>query len=295
MKKPIFKGAGVAIVTPMKRNGSINYDMLGELIEFQIENATSAIIVCGTTGENATMTDEEHIRTMEYTVDAVNGRIPVIAGTGSNDTAHAIYLSKIAQEIGADGVLTVTPYYNKTTQSGLIKHFSMISDAIDIPIVLYNVPSRTGMNLDIATVKELAKRENINSIKEASGNMNYAANLMAECRNDIFMYSGNDDIITPIMSIGGIGVISVLSNIMPSETNGIVYDYLCDYFKSAMEEQLKYEKLIKALFCEVNPIPVKEALCLMGFNVGRCRPPLDKMSPKHRQFLKECMKELHLI
>lgn len=294
-REAIFKGAGVALVTPMKWDGSVNFRMLKELIEFQVANNTQAIIICGTTGENATLTDEEHINVMRFTIDQVNGRIPVIAGTGSNDTAHAIFLSKVAQDIGADAVLLVTPYYNKTTQAGLIRHFGMISDAIDIPIVLYNVPSRTGMSMEISTIKELAKRENINSIKEASGNMSFAANLMAECGDDIYLYSGNDDIIVPILSIGGIGVISVLSNILPLDTNKMVTDYLHGYAPSAMQLQLQYEKLIKALFCEVNPIPVKEALRIMGFEVGYCRPPLDKMSPKHRQFLKKCMSEIHLI
>ena len=294
MRKPLFEGAGVAIVTPFDSTGEIYYDRFGELIDYQIQNCTDAIIVCGTTGEASTMTNDEHLDTIAYCVERVNHRVPVIAGTGSNDTAYAIWLSQKAETLGADGVLLVSPYYNKTTQRGLIKHFSAIADSIQIPIVLYNIPGRTGMNIDIPTMKELTHIENIWAVKEASGNISYCAKLIAECGDKFDVYSGNDDMILPVMSLGGKGVISVLSHIVPYETHRMVKACLDNNFAEATELQINYLELINALFCETNPIPVKTALNLMGFDVGHCRLPLCDMSPENELILKNALKKLGL-
>ncbi len=281
MSKTIFEGAGVAIITPFVENGTIDYDRFGELIDYQIDNDTDAIIVCGTTGESSTMNDFEHINAINYAVERVNGRVPVIAGTGSNDTSYAINLSKKAELLGVDAVLLVTPYYNKTTQRGLVEHFSKIAAAINIPIILYNIPGRTGMNIDVSTMEKLSSVENIVAIKEASGNISYTAKLMSACRDRFDVYSGNDDMILPIMSLGGKGVISVLSHIIPKETHRMVQLCLENNFKEATDIQLNYLDLINALFCEVNPIPVKAALNIMGWNVGKCRLPLSELSDEN--------------
>ncbi len=295
MKNTIFTGAGVAIVTPMNEDGSINYEQFGKNIDFQIENGTDAIIVCGTTGEASTMTDEEHIECIRFCVERTAKRIPVIAGTGSNDTKYAAELSKEAEAAGADGLLLVTPYYNKTTQRGLIAHFNYIADAVNIPIILYNIPGRTGMNIQIDTYKELAKHKNIVAVKEASGNMSYAAKLIAECGDVLDVYSGNDDQIVPLMALGGQGVISVLSNIMPKETHMIAQYCLDNDVKSAAKLQAQYLELINNLFIEVNPIPAKEAMNLMGMNCGPCRMPLYPMSDDNKAKLMNSMKAQGLI
>lgn len=291
----IFKGAGVAIITPFKENLEVNYDKLGELLDYQIANGTDSIVICGTTGEASTLTHEEHLECIRYTVDKVNKRIPVIAGTGSNSTDTAIYLSTEAEKYGADGLLLVTPYYNKATQKGLKEHFTDIAKEVDIPIILYNVPGRTGCNLLPGTVAGLVKEvDNIVGIKEASGNITQVASLMHLTQGDIDLYSGNDDQIVPLLSLGGIGVISVLSNIVPRETHDIVANYLEGNVKASREQQLKYFPLIEALFCEVNPIPVKKALNLLGFEVGDLRKPLTDMEPENAEKLIKAMKDAGL-
>lgn len=295
MKNTIFTGAAIAIITPMNSDGSINYDKLGELIDTQIENSTDAIVICGTTGEASTMTDQEHRECIRYAVKHTAGRVPVIAGAGSNDTAYAVELSKEAEEMGADALLHVTPYYNKTTQKGLIAHFNAIADAVNIPIILYNIPGRTGMGIEVATVKELAKHKNIAAIKEASGNISYAAKLIAECGSDIDVYSGNDDMIVPLMSLGAKGVISVLSHVLPKETHDMVQFCLDNNFAEATKLQIEYLDLINDLFIEVNPIPAKEALNMMGFAAGPCRLPLCEMSDEHKAKLRASLERHGLI
>lgn len=288
MKKTLFTGSGVAIVTPFTDDG-VDFDKLGELIEYQIAEKTDAIIICGTTGEASTMPDEEHKEAIKYTVEKVAGRIPVIAGTGSNDTKHCIELSQYAESVGADGLLLVTPYYNKSTQKGLIEHFTMVAKSVSIPIILYNVPARTGINITPATLKELSKIENIVGIKEASGDIVQVAQMAALCGNDIDIYSGNDDMIVPILSLGGKGVISVLANIAPRETHDMVEKYLQGDVEGSRELQLKMLDLIKALFIEVNPIPVKTAMNLLGFNVGKLRMPLTDMTEANFNILKQTL------
>ncbi len=288
-----FTGSGVAIITPFDGN-TTNYDALGELIDWQIEQGTDAIIICGTTGEASTMPDAEHLAAIEYTVERVAKRVPVIAGTGSNETAHAIELSKKAEELGADGLLQVTPYYNKTTQKGLIAHFGAIADAVNIPIILYNVPSRTGVNISIPVLKELAKRDNIVAIKEASGNISYTAQVAAEVP-ELYIYSGNDDMIVPVMSLGGKGVISVLANVMPKETHELCKAYLDGECTKATKMQLDLLDLVNALFIEVNPIPVKTAINLMGKNGGNLRLPLVDMADDTLAKLKAVMAKHSLI
>ena len=295
MKNTIFTGAAIAIITPMNADGSINYDKLGELIDTQIENCTDAIVICGTTGEASTMTDEEHLECIRFAVERAAGRVPVIAGTGSNDTRYAIELSKEAEEIGADALLLVTPYYNKTTQKGLIQHFTAIADAVNIPIILYNIPGRTGVNMEVSTVRELAKHKNIVAVKEASGNISYAAKLIAACGNDIDVYSGNDDMIVPIMSLGGKGVISVLSHIIPKQTHMMVQYCLENNYAEATKLQMEYLDLCNDLFIEVNPIPVKEAMNMMGFAAGPCRMPLCEMTDEHKAVLRATLAKHGLI
>lgn len=295
MKKQIFKGAGVAIVTPMFEDGSINYEQLGNLIDFQIENHTDAIIICGTTGESATMTDNEHVDCISFAVKHTNGRIPVIAGAGSNDTRYAVELSKEAKNLGVDGLLHVTPYYNKASQRGLIKHFTAVADATDLPVILYNVPSRTGVNIAVDTYKALSEHPNIVATKEASGNLSAVAAIKAELGDKLDIYSGNDDQIVPILSLGGIGVISVLSNVMPKEAHDICQYYFDGKVKESAELQLKLLKLINSLFIDVNPIPVKEALNMMGIAVGECRLPLCSMEEAKVNALRNAMAELGLI
>lgn len=292
----IFTGAGVAIITPMNSDGSVNYEEFAKLIDFQIDNQTDSIIVCGTTGESATLSEEEHSEVIRFCIKHVNGRVPVIAGTGSNCTETAVKLSKEAEEAGADGLLVVTPYYNKATQNGLIAHYTDIANAVNIPIIMYNVPSRTGCNILPATAAKLFKEvDNIVGIKEASGDISQVATLMALTNGEIDLYSGNDDQIVPIMSLGGKGVISVLSNIAPRQTHEIVMDYVNGDVKSSCRKQLEAIELVKALFCEVNPIPVKEAANLMGFNAGILRKPLSQMEPKNVEVLKAAMKNYGLI
>ena len=295
MKKTIFKGAGVAIITPMNEDGSINFDKLGELIEFNIANHTDAIIICGTTGESATMTDEEHQDCITYAIKKVDGRIPVIAGTGSNDTKYAVALSKHAEKQGADALLVVTPYYNKCSQEGLIKHYYAIADAVNIPIIAYNVPSRTGTNIAVSTCVELSKHKNIAAIKEASGDISRVAQIRAACGDDLDVYSGNDDQIIPILSLGGKGVISVLSNCMPKETHDICELCFENKYKEASQLALKLLEFTNGLFMDVNPIPVKEALNIMGFEVGECRLPLCKMPQAKIDKLKSQMQKIGLV
>lgn len=294
MKKLPFTGSAVAIVTPFNNEG-IDYDVFKQLIEFQIENKTDAIVVCGTTGEASAMPDSEHLAAIKFVVDTVAGRVPVIAGTGSNDTAHGVNLSVEAEKLGADALLLVTPYYNKTSQQGLIKHFEAVADAVNIPIILYNVPGRTGMNISVNVCKELSKHENIVAIKEASGDVANAARIKAACGDDLYLYSGNDDMIVPMLSIGGKGVISVLSNVCPKET----HDMCSLYFEGKVEEsarlQLEMMELVDALFCEVNPIPVKEAVNLMGFNAGDVRLPLVGISDSNKKVLESAMRKLSII
>ena len=288
----IFKGAGVAIVTPMYEDGKVNYDKLEELLEQQIAGGTDAIIICGTTGESSTLTHEEHLDVIRYTVEKVAKRIPVIAGTGSNCTATAIYLSQEAEKAGADALLLVTPYYNKATQNGLIAHYTAIAESVKLPIVLYNVPSRTGCNIQPQTAVYLAKNvENIVAIKEASGDISQVATLMQMADGCIDLYSGNDDQIVPMMSLGAKGVISVLSNVAPKETHDIVALYNEGKVKESCDLQLKALPLIHALFSEVNPIPVKKALNLMGKEVGPLRGPLSEMEEEHAAKLAEEMKK----
>lgn len=292
----LFEGAGVAMITPMKADGSVNYDKMAEFIDFQIENHTDAIIVCGTTGEASTLNDKEHLEAIEFTVKHVNKRIPVIAGTGSNCTESAVFLSKEAQKAGADGLLVVTPYYNKATQKGLIAHYTAIAKAVDVPIIMYNVPSRTGCNILPQTAVKLAKEvDNIVGMKEATGDISQAAKLMALADGCIDMYSGNDNQIVPLMSLGGKGVISVLSNVAPKQTHDIVAEYLAGNVDNSRKLQLEAIELIDALFCEVNPIPVKHALNLMGFDVGPLRMPLSPMEEKNIEVLKAALKNYGLL
>ena len=287
MKKIPFTGSGVAIVTPFDGD-KVNYDALGELIEMHIANKTDAIIICGTTGEASTMPDAEHLAVIAYAVEKTAGRIPVIAGTGSNDTAHAVRLSVEAEKAGADGILSVTPYYNKTTQKGLVSHFTAIAKAVSIPIILYNVPSRTGVAISIPVLQELAKLDNIVAVKEASGNISYAAQVAAKVP-DLYIYSGNDDIIVPVMSLGGKGVISVLANILPAETHDICQKYLDGDVQQACKQQLELLDLINTLFIEVNPVPVKVAMRELGYPVGNLRLPLDEMEEANLEKLRKTL------
>lgn len=289
----IFKGAATALVTPFK-NGLIDFEKYGELIEWQISEDIDALVVAGTTGEASTISDIEHKALMKYAVDKINKRVPVILGTGSNDTKHSLELTRDAQAAGADAVLIVTPYYNKTTQSGVIKHYSYIADRVDIPIIMYNVPSRTGFNLSVNSVVELSKHKNIVGLKEASANISYVADIASKVSEDFYIYSGNDDMIVPILSLGGKGVISVLSNVMPKQTHTMVMDYLSGDIHSAMNLQLKLYDFISALFIETNPIPVKTCLNLLGFDVGELRMPLCEMEEKNKKVLFDKMKDLGL-
>ena len=292
----IFRGSGVAIVTPMHDNGEVNYESFGKLIEFQIENGTDAIIVCGTTGESSTLTHEEHLDVIRYCIKAVNGRVPVVAGTGSNCTQTAVYLSREAEEAGADGLLLVSPYYNKATQNGLYAHFKAVADSVNLPVLLYNVHSRSGCNIQPETILRLCSEvENIVGVKEASGNISQIAHLAAIGGGKIDIYSGNDDQIVPIMSLGGIGVISVLANVAPAQTHAICQSYLDGDCKESCRLQLEAMELCRALFCEVNPIPVKKALNLMGMGAGALRMPLTEMEPGNVQRLEKAMKNYGIL
>lgn len=293
-KQTVFRGAAVAIVTPFCNN-VVDYDALGRLIDRQIESSTDAIVICGTTGESSTLTDEEHRECIRYCVERAAGRVPVIAGTGSNDTDYAIELSRYACEVGADALLLVTPYYNKATPKGLIKSFTAVADATDKPIILYNVPSRTGVNITLQVYKELAKHERIVAAKEASGNISAIAELIAECGDCLDVYSGNDDQIVPILSLGGKGVISVLSNVVPRETHDICQLYFDGKTTEAAKLQLKLLKLANTLFCEVNPVPVKTAMGLLGLCSDEMRLPLCEMDDANREKLISVMKSYNLI
>lgn len=294
MKKTVFTGAATAIVTPMKKDGSVDYDAFGRLIDWQISEGIDAIVAAGTTGEGSTLSDEEHREVVKFTVDKVNKRVPVIAGTGSNDIAYAIDLTKYSCDVGADAMLVVTPYYNKATQNGLIKSFTAIADASTKPIILYNVPSRTGCNLLPETCAVLAEHENISAIKEASGNISQIAKTASLTQGKLDIYSGNDDQIVPVLSLGGKGVISVLSNILPKETSQMCHAYFRGETETSMKMQLEYLELIDALFCEVNPIPVKAATAKMGYGEDVLRLPLTSMEDAHREKLFALMKKAGL-
>ncbi len=287
MKKTIFTGAAVALVTPFLEDGTVNYKKLEELIEYQIANSTDAIVACGTTGEASTLTDDEHKEVIRFTVEKVAGRIPVIAGTGSNDTAYSLELSQFAKEVGADAHLQVTPYYNKTTQKGLIKHFEYVADRVDLPMILYNVPGRTGMNILPETYGELCKHPNIVAAKEANGDVAALVKTMDICGDELDIYSGDDGLIVPMMSLGAKGVISVLSNIKPKETHEICQLFMDGKIAESAKMQKAYNNLINALFIETNPIPVKTALNVLGFEVGECRLPLCEMSEANLEKLKK--------
>lgn len=295
MKKKIFTGAGVAICTPMNSDGSINFPLFEEFIDYQIESGTDAIIVCGTTGEAATMDHDEHVKTIETCVKKVDGRVPVIAGTGSNDTRYALELSNEAERLGVDGLLMVTPYYNKTSQAGLIQHYTYVADRVKTPIILYNVPSRTGCNIQPATYAELAKHPNIVATKEANGDIASVAQTMNLCGDDLAVYSGNDDQITAMLSLGSSGVISVLSNIMPKETHDICRFFFDGNVKASRDLQVRLIHLVNALFSDVNPIPVKEALNMLGKNFGPCRMPLAPMGDAAKAVLRRRMSEIGLL
>lgn len=292
----IFTGAGVAIVTPFKDNLEVDYDQLEKLIDYQIDNGTDSIIICGTTGESSTMSHEEHIEVIRACAAHVNKRVPVVAGTGSNCTDEAIYLTQEAQKAGADGALVVTPYYNKCTQKGLVEYYKTIAASVDIPLIMYNVPGRTGCNIAPATAAQIVKEaDNVVGIKEASGNISQVAELMNRTNGDIDLYSGNDDQIVPVLSLGGLGVISVLSNVAPKETHDICAKYLAGDVRGSLELQMKYLDLCKALFCEVNPIPVKKAVELMGMCNGKVRRPLTEMEPENALKLAAEMKKVGII
>ncbi len=292
MKKAPFEGSAVALITPFNESG-VDYKKLDELIEFHIANKTDAIVVCGTTGECSTMPDEEHTAVIKHTVETVKGRVPVIAGTGSNDSKHAIFLSKFAEDAGCDGLLVVTPYYNKATQKGLKKYFEDIANAVNIPIILYHIPGRTGVTITLDTFKYLDKIPNIVAVKEATGDLAFAAKLARE--TDLVLYSGNDDVIVPIMSLGGKGVISVLANILPEETHNICADFLEGNVEKSKDEFLKYLNLVNALFIEVNPIPIKTAMNVLGYEVGHLRGPLCDMEPENLEKLKNELKAVGLL
>lgn len=292
----VFTGAGVAIVTPFKDNGEVDYERFAEMVEYQIENGTDAIIVCGTTGESSTLTHEEHLDVIRYCVEKVNGRIPVIAGTGSNCTDTAIYLSTEAEKYGVDGLLLVTPYYNKATQKGLYQHFKAVADSVKVPVILYNVPSRTGCNIAPETVVKLCTEvENIVGVKEASGNLSQIVKLMSLADGKVDLYSGNDDQITPLLALGGKGVISVLSNVAPRQTHEICEKFFAGDVAGSCAEQLRAIPLCNALFCEVNPIPVKKALNLQGRGAGILRMPLCEMEEENAVKLEKAMKDYGIL
>ena len=277
----LFTGSGVALITPFDENGDVNYSRLREILEFHVINHTDAIIVTGTTGEGSTLSDEEKISVIEFTVDIINSRIPVIAGTGSNDTRHAVEFSKRVEKLGVDGLLLVTPYYNKGNENGIYEHYNAIAEGVKIPVILYNVPSRTGVNLSIPLLKRLAQIENITALKEASGNISYVAEVAREVP-ELDIYSGNDDMVVPVLSLGGKGVISVSANIIPDISHDMTVSFLKGDVKKARELQLKYNDLVNALFLETNPVPVKEAMNFLGYEVGNCRLPLGAMNESNR-------------
>ena len=290
MKKQVFKGVATALITPFDENG-INYDQFGRLIDWQIDSGINGLVICGTTGESSTMTDDEHRQAIAFAVKQAAGRVPIIAGTGSNDTRYALDLVRCAQEAGADAALVVTPYYNKATQKGLIEMYTSIADYSKIPIILYNVPSRTGVNIEPATYKVLAEHPNIVGFKEANGNLSKMVETMSYVHGKLGLYSGNDDQIVPLLALGGQGVISVLSNLLPAETVRICDRFFAGDVEGAARMQYQYHALIDALFSEVNPIPVKAAMAAMGFCENRVRLPLTRMEPAHKQVLLECMRK----
>lgn len=295
MADHIFTGSGVAIITPTKSDGTVNFDVFGQLLEFHVENGTDAVIVCGTTGEAATLTEKEHCEVIAYAAEKINGRIPVIAGTGSNDTKTAVMLSKSAQGAGVDAILSVTPYYNKTSQAGLVKHFNVIADAVDVPVILYNVPSRTGCNIQPKTYAELCKHENIKAAKEASGNISQVALIRSLCGDNLDIYSGNDDQTVPFMSLGALGVISVFANICPAEMHKICQLCLDNNFAEAQKLHFHYLELMNIMFSDVNPIPIKTAMNLYGFDAGECKLPLVPMSVAAYHDLKDCLARYDLL
>ena len=295
MKPVLFTGAGVAIITPFNEDQSVNYDRFAQLVEDQVKSGTDAIVVCGTTGEAKTLSTEEHINVIKLCVEVANHRVPVIAGAGSNDTHYAVKLSNEAEKCGVDALLSVTPYYNKTSQRGLIAHYNYIADRVSAPMILYNVPSRTGVNIKPETYAELAKHPRIIATKEANGNISEIAQTAALCGDELTIYSGNDDQATAIMSLGGKGVISVLSNVVPGVAHDIVQKYLDGDYIGSRELQLKYLDLCNALFMDVNPIPVKEAMNLMGMDVGECRLPLVDLTDEAREKLKATLKKHGLV
>lgn len=284
----LFTGSGVALVTPFDENGDVNYSRLREILEFHVINHTDAIIVTGTTGEGSTLSDEEKISVIEFTVDIINSRIPVIAGTGSNDTRHAVEFSKRVEKLGVDGLLVVTPYYNKGNENGIYEHYKTIAEGVKIPVILYNVPSRTGVNLSIPLLKRLAQIENITALKEASGNISYVAEVAREVP-ELDIYSGNDDMVVPVLSLGGKGVISVSANIIPDISHNMTVSFLKGDVKKARELQLKYNDLVNVLFLETNPVPVKEAMNFLGYEVGNCRLPLGVMEEANRRKLTDIL------
>ena len=294
MKQKIFAGSGVAIITPFTENG-INFEELGRIIEDQIAGGTDAIVITGTSGESATMSDEEHRQAIKYAVDKVNKRIPVVAGAGSNETAYAVELAKHAEEVGADAILVVTPYYNKCTQNGLVAHYYKIADSVNIPLILYNVPSRTGVNIKPETYAKLAKHPRIVGVKEANGDLTSVLRTRAACGDDLYIYSGNDDQNVPILSLGGVGAISVLANVAPKVAHDMCQLYFDGKVQESSKLQIEYADLIDALFCEVNPIPVKTAMRLMGYNVGELRMPLSEMEESNLEILKKSMKAHGLL
>ncbi len=292
---PIFTGSACAIITPMLPDGTVHFESFSKLIKRQLDGGTDAIVVCGTTGEAATLSDNEQQQLISFALKQVNGKVPVIAGAGSNNTEHAVELCHAAKEAGADGLLAVTPYYNKTSQAGLVKHFEAMANATDLPLILYNVPSRTGCNLLPSTCKELSKHPNIVAVKEASGNLSQVADIAQLCGEDFAIYSGNDDQIVPILSLGGKGVISVVANVLPKETHDICVSYFAGKSEESRRLQLKLLPLIRALFSEVNPIPVKEAMNLLGYSAGPCRLPLWHMDSAKRELLRGEMEKLGLM
>lgn len=294
MRNPIFVGSGVAIVTPFTNDG-IDFEKLGELIEYHIKNKTDAIVICGTTGEASTMTADEHKAAIKYAVEKTAKRIPVIAGTGSNNTMHALEMSKYANEAGADGLLIVTPYYNKTTPRGLIEHYSLIAKNVNIPIIIYNIQGRTGMNISAETMRELSKIENIAGVKESSGSISQVAEIAALCGEDFTIYSGDDNQVVPVLALGGKGIISVIANIAPQDTHDMVMKFFDGDVEGSRSIQLRMLNLIKALFIEVNPIPIKTAMNMLGFNVGKLRLPLVDMGEKNKEILRQALIEYGLL
>ena len=295
MKQPVFTGAAVAIITPMHADGTVNFEELGRIIDDQIAHGTDAIVICGTTGESAALNHEEHVECIRFAVKHTAKRVPVIAGTGSNDTAFAIEISKEAEEAGADALLLVTPYYNKTSQAGLIAHYTAIANAVTLPCIIYNVPSRTGVNLQPATLAELAKLPNVNAVKEASGNISQVADVAALCGEELNIYSGNDDQIVPILSLGGKGVISVVSNVKPELVHNCCKAWFDGDTAKARALQLEMLPLCDALFCEVNPIPVKYAMNVLGWEAGECRLPLVEPSDAHKEQIEQALQAAGVI